>query len=470
MRKTFFAAAALASIAGMASIVEEPVSRTKWVCPDEPFREGMDKDRFYRTEFDVRPGLTNAAAFWWFDDKGALFADGKEISRNNRSLPNPGDLTAALQRPGRHVIAIRNRNLSGVGGVCFVLVLSYADGPVERVRTTDAWHCATSAQEGWVTPGFDDSAWPQAKIHGDALVEPWCALADMTAFLDPDEKRTFEVFRAARAAAGEAAMKALDGEIKPQCRVVYEKGRARFDIGGRMFEPTFYNTSQSWRDTNRKLRRQTAYFRDADVHLYGLGINTPDAWKADGSVDFSAAEQAMKSALSIDPEARFFFSINTVLPPRWWVDRHPDELVGYQKADVNPDEKQCLKNCAAASAASRVWRKDIADFERRVVEHLEASPFAKRIFAYRTDWGINHEWHYYGMRGYLPDCGKAMTAAISSECRKPPRGGISKTTRFSTRRTSTSSVLRRCTAGIPASRGACSTRGVCWRDYGAAAR
>ena len=426
MRITLFAAAALVSVTGMASIVEEPVSRTKWIRPDEPFREGMDKDRFYRTGFDVRPGLTNAAAFWWLDDKGALFADGKEISSTNRRLPNPGDLTAALKMPGRHVIAIRNRNLSGVGGVCFLLVLSYADGPVERVRTTDTWHCATSAPEGWATAGFDDSAWPRARVLDDALAEPWSTLSDMTAFLDPDEKRTFEAFRAERAAAGEAAMKVLDGETKPQCRVIYEKGRARFDIGGRMFEPTFYNTSQSWRDTNRKLRRQTAYFRDADVHLYGLGINTPDAWKADGSVDFSAAEQAMKSALSIDPEARFFFSINTVLPPRWWVDRHPDELVGYQKADVNPDERQCLKNCAAASAASRVWRKDIADFERRVVGDLEASPFAKRIFAYRTDWGINHEWHYYGMRGYLPDCGKAMTAAFRDWLRHEYGGDVGK--------------------------------------------
>lgn len=402
-----------------------PVSRVKWICPDEAFPAGLGKDRFYRTAFEVRPGLARAEARWWFDDNGTLFVDGRE-RRGTRSVPKPLDLTKDLSAPGRHVVAVRNRNLSGTGGVCFALTLAYADGTTNLVHSSDAWRCSPSEQKGWTSVGFDDSAWPRARAFDDASASPWAELADMTALMPPEDRAALADYAARRAAKLESIVARLKDEPKPRCRVVYDRGRARIDIGGRMFEAILYNTSQSWRDSNRKLLRQAAHFRDAGVHLYGLGVQTADVWRPDGSIDFAPAENVMKSALSIDPEARFFFSINTVLPPRWWVDAHPDELVGYQKAAVDPDEKQCLRNCAAASAASAVWRRDIADFERRLVAHLEASPFASRIFAYRTDWGINHEWHYYGMRGYFADNGKPMTAAFRAWLRDAYAGDVAR--------------------------------------------
>ena len=404
---------------------EPPVSRVKWICPDEAFPAGIGKDRFYRTAFEVRDGLVRAEARWWFDDHGTLFVDGRERGQT-WSVAKPVDLTKVLSSAGRHVVAVCNRNLAGRGGVCFSLTLAYADGTTNRVHSTADWRCALKAPKDWSSVGFDDASWPRARVFDDATASPWAEKADMTALMPDEDRRALADYAASRAARLEKTMALLKGEPKPQCRVVYEKGRARLDIGGRMFEPILYNTSQSWHDSNRKLLRQAAYFRDASVHLYGLGVQTADVWRPDGSIDFAPAEAVMKSALSVDPEARFFFSINTVLPPRWWVDAHPDELVGYQKAAVNPDEQQCLKNCAAASAASAVWRRDIADFERRLVAHLEASPFASRIFAYRTDWGINHEWHYYGMRGYFADSGKAMKAAFRDWLRQRYGGDVTK--------------------------------------------
>lgn len=390
---------------------EEP-SRVKWIAPDEPFAEGVGKDRFYRRTFEVKAGLTNAVARWWFDDRGTLSVDGNPAPGGSCRMQAPADLTGRLKAPGWHVLAVRNANLAGRGGICLSLALAYADGTTDFVYTSGDWKCARMETSGWASAAFDDASWARAKAFDDALAGPWCSLADMTLLLPPDEMRAFDAERAARASRLVAVMKLLEKETKPVCRVVYEKGKSRFDIGGKLYETTFYNTSESWNDANRKLRRQAAGFRDAGVHLYGVGINTPTAWKADGSIDFQPAEDAMRSALAIDPEARFFFSINTVLPPRWWAAANLDELVGYANGSVNLDERECLKNCAAASAASLVWRRDAGAYYRRVVEHLEASPFAKRIFAYRVDWGINHEWHYYGMRGYLPDSGKAMTAAF----------------------------------------------------------
>ena len=400
-----------------------PESRVKWICPDEDFVRGIGKDRYYRTTVAVRAGLTNAVARWWFDDRGTLFVDGK--AKRGPGKGRPCALTQELGSPGRHVLAVCGRNLAGAGGICLSLELFYADGTHEPVYTSDGWRCRLSEAEGWKT-GEDDAAdWAPVRILGDVTAQPWWSLADLHPMLLPDERRAVAAYEAWRAEALDRTVRRLEGEPKPDCRVVYEKGRARLDIGGRLFEPVLYNASQSWQDSNRKLLRQVAYFRDAGVHLYGLGVETADVWKPDGTIDFGAAERVMKSALAEDPEARFLFSINTVLPPRWWAETHPDELVGYQAAKVDFAQRDCRRNCAAASAASRVWRRDMADFERRLVGHLEASPFAARIFAYRTDWGINHEWHYYGMRGLFADNGKAMTAAFRDWLRARYGGDVS---------------------------------------------
>ena len=53
----------------------------------------------------------------------------------------------------------------------------------------------------------------------------------------------------------------------------------------------------------------------------------------------------------------------------------------------------------------------MCDYIARLVRHLESTPYAKRIFAYRPDFGVYHEWHYYGMAECMPDVGKAMSAA-----------------------------------------------------------
>ena len=199
---------------------------------------------------------------------------------------------------------------------------------------------------------------------------------------------------------------------KPVCKVVYENGKPYFDIGGRRFETTYYNCSENWNGGNQALRRQVASFRDAGMHLYGVGVPTRDVWHADGSIDFTTAEAKMRDVLSIDPAARFQFCIATDSPPKWWMDRHPDELVDYANAEVNPSEPDHIKNYRAPSFASKPWRRDMCDYIARLVRHLESSPYGKRIFAYRPDFGVYHEWHYYGMLNCMPDVGKAMAAAF----------------------------------------------------------
>ena len=408
-RLTACAAVALLALCAAGEVPFE--SRVKWIAAQEPFLDGVNHPRYFRAEAHVREGLIKAVAHWWFDDAGALYVDGKKAGASGTG--KGCDLTAFFKEPGRHVVAVEDTNLAGVGGFCLAIHFTYGDGRTECFHTSGAWRCAKQAAKGWEQSSFNDSGWERVRVFDDVLATPWVELRDMSVFMPSDEQTAYKTARARQEENARGLLERLKSETKPQCRVVYDRGRSRFDIGGKFYETTFYNVTESWNAHNRKLLRQAAGFRDAGVHLYGLGVDTRRVWRADGSIDFAQLEEPMRSALAIDPEARFMFCISTYMPPKWWVRAHPDELVGYANGKVNFDEPECLKNVAVPSFASMTWRRDVADYETRLVRHLENSPYASRIFAYRTDFGINHEWHSYGMRDNLmPDCGQAMTAVF----------------------------------------------------------
>ena len=391
----------------------ETVGAAKWIAFDEPFADGIGKSRFLRTEVETRAGLTNAVARWWFDDTGALFVDGRRLSGHPRDLDG-FSLLDALKAPGRHAVGIEDVNLATTGGAILALELAYADGTAERVQTDPAsWRCAREAPNGWSAPGFDASGWSVPRLVGDVFAAPWSSIVDMKVFLSAAERAAVAAEDAAVQARHRETLSRLALEPPPVCRVVYDRGKPLFDIGGVRHSTAFYNLTEDWNGRNRALLRQLGHMRRAGMHLYGVGVDTRDVWRADGSIDFARAEQVLLEALDCDPDAYFMFCISTYLPPKWWVEAHPDELVGYANAAVNPHETQVMRNVAVPSFASKAWMRDVADYQRRLVAHLESSPLGRRVFAYRTDFGINHEWHYYGMAcDAMPDDGKAMTAAL----------------------------------------------------------
>ncbi len=422
---------------------ESPTSVVRWICPNEPFAAGIGKMRYYRKAFETRPGLVRAEAMWWIDDSGCVYVDGGKGIPSSMVVDEPKDLTGVLKRPGRHVLAVQGRNMAGSGGVCLSLVLTYADGRHEAVYTDDSWRYTLDAQErvppgtctgggsrscatasAWTSVDFDDSGWKRARAFADVLAMPWSTLADMSKLMLPDERARRDAILAARRVRVEKALKAMEVEPKPICKIVYEKGKPYFDIGGRRFETAFYNASENWNCDSAALRRQAATFRDAGMHLYGVGVRATNVWREDGSIDFADAERKIRDVLSIDPEARFLVSMACDYPVKWWCRRHPDEMVGYANGAPDPAMGDTLRNVLAPSFASTAWRRDVTDFIARLVSHLESTPYAKRIYAYRPDFGVYHEWHYFGMARHMPDNGKAMTAAFRRWLEREYKGDV----------------------------------------------
>ena len=417
---------------GAADVADEtPTSVVRWICPDEPFADGIGKMRYYRKAFETRPGLVQATARWWVDDSGCVYVDGGKGMPSSMVVDVPKDLTAVLKRPGRHVLAVQGRNMAGSGGVCLLLELEYADGRHECVYTDGSWRCAkecggrgATALPRWTAGDFDDSGWKAARPFADVLAAPWSSLADMSKLMLPGERKRRDAIFAARAARTAQALAAMAREERPVCRIVYDNGKPYFDIGGRRFETAFYNASENWNCDSPYLRQQAAMFRDAGMHLYGVGVRAPDVWREDGTVDSGIVERRMMDVLSVDPEARFLVSVACDRPVRWWNRKHPDEMVGYATGAPNPVEGDTIKNFLAPSFASLPWRRDVADFLARLVTRLESTPFAKRIYAYRPDYGVYHEWHYFGMARHMPDTGKAMTAAFRRWLAREYKGDV----------------------------------------------
>ena len=379
-------------------VEDEIASETKWIIAGKEFKDDLGSDRYFRGLAKVDEGLIRATANVWIDDFGKVSVDGVEVA----GTVTNADWTPLLASPGSHVISVHGRNDCGAGGVCLAVDLEYEDGRRGHVHTSSLWEASR-----------DGVIWSPANVVCDVTGGTWPRHRDMSAFMSCDERRTYEGKCQKAQERVHKVLASLEGREAPTCRVIYDKGLPRFAVGDRLLETTYYNMSEGWWGESPELRRQIAGFRDAGMHLYGLGCAIEEVWRRDGTIDFEKLVESMRGVLAIDPDAHFMFCFAQVIAPKWWVEAHPDELVGYAGGMVDPAVKSDIKNVATASMASEVWRKDFSDFLDRAIRHLEGTPFANRIISYRIDYGIHHEWHYYGMRDRLfPDNGKAMTAAF----------------------------------------------------------
>ncbi len=293
------------------------ITETNWIAYPEAFEKGIEKQRFFRKEFTVREGLVSAKAWHWLDDTGTIYIDGVAEPPGTVSLEGGHDMTDHLKTPGRHLLAIMDINKAASGGVVFRLELTYRDGHAEQVVSDASWRCSQAGPGGWNTLDFNDKEWPTAMVFGNALAAPWSGIRDMTALLTPNDKARYEAWKRKDRELAAGILERLSHERKPSCRIVYERGKPMFDIGGRLYETMYYNTSENWNDHNFKLKEQVGYFRDAGIHVYGIGYKTADIWKPDGSIDFQKVHDRLLDALMDDPDAYFMYCIATDNPPKW---------------------------------------------------------------------------------------------------------------------------------------------------------
>jgi hypothetical protein len=120
-----------------------------------------------------------------------------------------------------------------------------------------------------------------------------------------------------------------------------------------------------------------------------------DVWLAREEWDYEALDRRVIEALSTHPDARVMLRV-FVEAPNWWDAQNPHELVlfshGRHAAKIaRLDGKETF-----ASFASAKWRQDAQEALRRLVAHVEQSPYAERVVGYVLAGGEDGRWRYWG--------------------------------------------------------------------------
>ena len=164
-------------------------------------------------------------------------------------------------------------------------------------------------------------------------------------------------------------------------------------------------------------------FRDftrAGVNLFTFSGTPTEAgynlsrtvWVAPGQYDYSEFDRRMLMVLEANPQA-YIFPRLYLHAPAWWSKEHPDDVVLEDRGDGHPVPLVHAGNKPAPSWASEAWRRDTVDGLRRLIEHIETSPYADRVIGYHLASGTTEEWMMWGANenqwvDYSPACLKAF--------------------------------------------------------------
>lgn len=145
--------------------------------------EAAEQQLVFRQEFEVDGEVKSVKVAGTADNRIIAYVNGKRILRHDDwgtiSVMPANDQIVQ----GTNTIAIRARNNDGSAGVMCRVTVQYADDSTTVVVTDDAWKVGEPEDEGWSSTGYDDSAWPTAKVLGPVGDEglPWTRSVTMTA-------------------------------------------------------------------------------------------------------------------------------------------------------------------------------------------------------------------------------------------------------------------------------------------------
>jgi len=155
---------------------------------------------------------------------------------------------------------------------------------------------------------------------------------------------------------------------------------------------TYGPTSQVFRDFSQA--GITLYTFAATPTESGYGLSRT-AWTAPGQYDFSQLDERALMLLQENPDA-YFFPRLYVHAPKWWSERHPGDTVLMDPGDGAFVPFIHAGGKPAPSWASEAWRRDTIEGLRRLIAHVEASPYADRVIGYHIASGTTEEWMMWG--------------------------------------------------------------------------
>ena len=404
--------------------------KAQWLAYPEDVKEGVNKERYLRTEFKVaNKAVKQAYVAYLIDDAGSVMLNGKAVEHQKNRITGNGsakqyDIAKELVK-GPNAICATTVNHGGPGGFIMHISITYQDGSTQEVFTDTTWKASPEKSAGWEKAGFSGKGWQNAISVGDYLSDPWAVTNDFIAIYANDDAA---VERARRQQVTDRTKQLLEKLAKGpdlKAKIAYKDGGAFIDIDGKLHRPVLYCYSSGGRDTP-KFREKMQNFEESDIHLFCFGIEADWFWKGPDKYDYQEMDRLFDRALGQAPDGSFMFSITFSHGPQWWNILHPEETIKYGRVSTKYSNRDNIGSYEAPSYASELWLKEASETIRRLVEHIEKSPYAKRVFGYRISAGVYSEWHYYGMAHSMPDVSEPMTKLFRSYLRERYKGDVKK--------------------------------------------
>ncbi|HPS09121.1 MAG TPA: beta-galactosidase [Kiritimatiellia bacterium] len=144
-------------------------------------------------------------------------------------------------------------------------------------------------------------------------------------------------------------------------------------------------------------------FTKAGITLYTFAATPTESgynlsrttWTAPGEYDYSQLDERAMMLLKENPDA-YFFPRLYLHAPKWWSAQHPDDIVLMDPGDGKFVPFIHAGGKPAPSWASEAWRRDTIEGLRRLVAHVESSPYADRVIGYHIASGTTEEWMMWG--------------------------------------------------------------------------
>jgi beta-galactosidase len=125
----------------------------------------------------------------------------------------------------------------------------------------------------------------------------------------------------------------------------------------------------------------------AGIHTYSFDAGKGYEWLepkpgCPEGFDFSAVAARYERIIAVDPDARFHLRLNfEVQPGDWWMKAYPGEC------EITSEGKPF-----GQSFASEVWRRQVKNFLKAFIAHLNRTGTIDRVIAFQTGAGHTGEW------------------------------------------------------------------------------
>ena len=410
MKKSFLLAAAL-MLTGV--LHGEFISKARWLW-SEP-RKNPPMTAFLRNEFEVKGPVKRAWFYAFWDKRGQIFLNGKplhvrpwpSLQKYRGHVKGSGLEIGALLKQGKNVLAVRlERNKAGCFGIMLRGEVEYADGrKVPLMSSAEQFKASGTEIAGWNTAAFDASAWLLAWEQGDALMTPWSTYGNTAKiYCTPEEYERY----AAGMTAGFPEKQLLKEPADPDCRIVYHGTVPGISVDGRVLPPQILSGVHFMPSPHQDAAiRHTA---QAGVSIYKTGFYIEAFYSGSGNYDFSELDLGIRRILAKDPEARIFIGA-AGLPPREWMAKNPDELVGYAIKNDRRSAGDFHANVVAPSVASEAYRQETARMLKALGAFVRRQPWGRRVIGLHLAQGGSSDGMLWGCHA-MPDTGKRMTEAF----------------------------------------------------------